>query len=341
MRDIAIKPSTVRMLLPGLNTVFPPGSALSPAQAREARLRRAAPPSAEPSPPKVVTVRMAKGGVGKTTLVGNLGAALAMMGHKILLIDGDPQASLTLLMGLDPWAEGFSHIGELMHRAYRREPARLEEAVVPVWPGGHLDIIPADLSLTAADHWMMGAVSREYAFARLLRENAGFFARYDAVLVDTAPATSLLTNALMMASPEALAVAMLDGSSVKAMEVLEANIDEINAAIPGLGMGFHVVANGWHGSYASYRKSLESLLRLYPGRINSTVLPWSAAFKRQIDPDDPLCSGTVMEREPSSDSAQAVAELARSLASRYAILLGGAVPSPLDFDSQAEAGEAA
>jgi len=332
MRKSTFKPSVARMLVPGLSDRFTSGTTWTPSDMKTIRLEAVTHETMGGTQPRIVTVRMAKGGVGKTTLVGNLGAALAMMGHKVLLIDADPQASLTLLMGLNPWDEGYTHIGELMHRVYRRENACLEDATVHLWENGFLDIIPSDLSLTAADHWMIGAVSREHAFLRLMKGNEAFFSSYDAILIDTAPATSLLTNALMLAAPEVLAVAMLDGSSVKAMEVLEANIDEINSAIPGINLGFHVVANGWHGSYQSYRKALEALLRIYPGKINPTVLPWSAAFKRQIDPDDETLSGTVMEREPNTDSAEAIAKLARSLAQRYQILLGGVAPSEKDFE---------
>jgi chromosome partitioning protein len=314
------------MLLPGLAGLFPNGpSVWTPMSVREIRLRNmpAAAPQTPARMPKLIVSRMAKGGVGKTTVVGNLGSALAMMGHKVLLVDGDPQASLTGLMGLDWTKEGLVHVGHLMRRCYQRQPVGLEAAVEPVYPDGHLDIIPADITLVEADGWMMGAVNREQLFVRLLSENPAFFSRYEAVIVDTAPATSLMTNALMLATREILAVAMLDGSSVKAMQVLASNIAEINAAFPGLDMGIHIVANGYHGSYKSCAESLRAIATLYPGQANDTVLPWSAAFRRQVNPLDDGLSGTVLEREPQSDSAAAMAELARSLAGRYGILLDG------------------
>lgn len=331
MKHIEMKPSTVRMLLPGLAKRPPQDSSgWTPQSAREARLREAPGKSAKTSRdmPKIIVGRMAKGGVGKTTVIGNIGSAMAMMGHKVLLVDGDPQASLTGLMGVDWTKEGLVHVGHLMRRCYQRQPVNLEEAVEPIYADGHLDLIPADITLVEADSWMMGAVNREQLFVRLLSENAAFFSRYEAILVDTAPATSLLTNALMLATREILAVAMLDGSSVKAMQVLASNIAEINAAFPGLGMGVHIVANGYHGSYKSCAESLQAIASLYPGQANDTVLPWSAAFRRQVSPLADGLSGTVLEREPQSDSAAAMAELARSLVERYGILLDGHLVSP-------------
>ena len=332
MKHIELKPSTVRMLLPSLASLFPNSSLIwTPKSVRESRLNelQARNTKTPPQMPKVIVSRMAKGGVGKTTVVGNLGSALAMMGYKVLLVDGDPQASLTGLMGVDWTKDGLVHIGHLIRHCYQRHPVKLEEAVEHIYSDTHLDLIPADITLVETDSWMMGAVNREQLFVRLLTENMAFFSQYEIIIVDTAPATSLLTNALMLATREILAVAMLDGSSVKAMQVLASNIAEINAAFPGLNMGVHIVANGYHGSYKSCGESLQAIATLYPGQANDTVLPWSAAFRRQVSPLADGMSGTVLEREPQSDSAAAMAELARSLVERYGILLDGQFVSPL------------
>ncbi|MFZ4700395.1 MAG: ParA family protein [Candidatus Methylumidiphilus sp.] len=324
MKDIHIKPSTVRLLLPMLASELADGKATwTPDTVRSLRLAHVGGLPAQPHAPRVIVSRMAKGGVGKTTIIANLGSSLAMMGHKVLMVDGDPQASLTSMMGVDPMDEGIMHVGHLMHQCYMRQPVRIKDSIKPIYANGHLDLIPADITLVNVDSWLNGAVSRELLFARLLRENEAFLCRYEAILVDTAPATSVLTNALMLAGRELLAVVMLNGSSVKALRVLESNIAEINAAIPNLDMGIHIVANGWHGGYADCRQALDRLVKTHGDRLNENALPLSTSFRRQDSLLDGIPSGPVLEREPGSDSAASVAALARSLADRYRILLDG------------------
>ena len=72
-----------------------------------------------------------------------------------------------------------------------------------------------------------------------------------------------------------------DGRQLEPSQVLASNVAEINAAFPGLRMGVHIVANGYHGSYKSCAESLQAIADLYPGQANDIVLPWSAAFRRQ------------------------------------------------------------
>ena len=322
MKEISIKPSTVKMLLPSLKTG---GKACwTPGEVRDARI--GCDGKAEESvPPAVIVSRMAKGGVGKTTVIANLGSALAMMGHKVLMVDGDPQASLTGMFGVNPMDEdeNIVHVGDLMHAFFSRQPVDFTAAVKPIYVGGYLDLIPADITLVNADPWLNGVLNRELLFDRMLRGNQPFFGRYDAILIDTAPATSLLTNALMLAGRELLVVAMLNGSSMKALHVLESNITEVNAAFPDLHMGIHIVANGYHGSFADCKKVLNRLAATYGPLLDENVLPLSTSFRRQDGVMDGEPSGPVLEREPSSESAASVAALARSLAARYGILLGG------------------
>ncbi len=146
----------------------------------------------------IVAVANQKGGVGKTTTTLNLGAALREAGKRVLLVDLDPQANLSVATGLLDAEDRFPTIGDLLLGSARGRgaaPATLENAVVSS-PAG-LDLLPANSSLSAADLGLVSALNRESALARVLRTAVD---RYDDVLIDCLPSLGLLAiNALRAA----------------------------------------------------------------------------------------------------------------------------------------------
>ena len=268
---------------------------------------------------------MAKGGTGKTTICGGVASALAMFGYKVLMIDGDPQASLTGLFGIN-WAnENITHMGELMIKHYRKEPYSLTDSVRPLYEGGMLDLIASDISLANTDSWLMPITNREFIFKKLLDANIDFFGQYDVIMIDSAPSTNLFTNTLMCACKKILAVVWLDSQSLKAMQVLATNVNELNDAFhnSGFHLDVHIVANGYHPSYAPCKEALSTLLSSYPQHINNVVIPHAISFMRQVDLFKEHESGTVLEREPSSIAARGIIDLAKSLVKEFGIKFNG------------------
>lgn len=273
--------------------------------------------------PPILNFRMAKGGTGKTTISGNIASALAMMGHKVLMIDGDPQASLTGLFGIDWVSEKIVHVGELMRRNERKEPVDIQNAVWPIYQGGMLDIIPSDITLADIDGWLMGATSREFVFSRLLEKNVDFFSQYDVIVIDSAPSTSLLTNTLMTACKKLLAVVVPEGPSTKALEILESNIHELNTAFSksGLNLDFHVIVNRYNQTKKPHNDELSNLVSKYPNQLNDTVVRDFIGFVRQTDSFDEKNNGPVLEKEPNSVGARDVLDLTKSLIRIFQIKL--------------------
>ncbi|MCX7096303.1 MAG: ParA family protein [Methylococcales bacterium] len=275
--------------------------------------------------PPIINCRMAKGGTGKTTICGGVASALSMFGYKVLMIDGDPQASLTGLFGINWATENITHIGELMLKHSRKGRYSIEEAVRPLYENNMLDLIASDISLANADSWLMGVTNREFSFRRFLDANIEFFSKYDVIMIDSAPSTNLLTNSFMCACQKILAVVWLDGQSLKAMQVLASNVNELNDAFNSVGfhLDVHIVANGYHPSYGPCKDAMSTLISSYPDKLNNNVIPHAASFMRQVELFKVEDSGTVLEREPNSIAARSIIDLTKSLVKEYDIKLCG------------------
>ncbi len=138
---------------------------------------------------RVISISNHKGGVGKTTSVVNIGAGLAYKGRKVLLIDLDPQANLTISMG----------VSESEHSLY--DAFTNEQNLQPVNVKKNLDIIPSSSELAAAEIELNTETNQESNIAKLiepLRNN------YDYIIIDCPPSLGLLTLNAFAASDEVI-----------------------------------------------------------------------------------------------------------------------------------------
>ncbi len=165
----------VRTELPGMDT-----AALAAPLGPTGRPLRAFPAPAELTqhgPAKIVALCNQKGGVGKTTTSINLGAALAEYGRRVLAIDFDPQGALSA--GLGAQTHDVTTIYDLLLNRH----ADVQEAIQSTGVAG-LDIIPANIDLSAAEVHLVNEVAREQILAGVLRKVS---ADYDVILIDCQP----------------------------------------------------------------------------------------------------------------------------------------------------------
>ncbi len=141
---------------------------------------------------KIIAVSLEKGGVGKTATVLNLGVALARAGKRVLLVDFDPQSSLTVSLGLAQ-EDHPANIAALMRDAISEKPIDTSAAIVHK---EGMDVLPGHIELSAVELSLSGVFCDHFLGSIL----APMRARYDYILIDCAPSLGMLTiNALAAA----------------------------------------------------------------------------------------------------------------------------------------------
>ena len=144
----------------------------------------------------IIALSNQKGGTGKTTTCANLGIGLAQEGKRVLVVDNDPQASLTISLGWTQPDKLPVTLSTLMGRAIMDEPIRAEEAILHHSEG--VDVLPASIELSGMEVSLVNTISRESVLRQVLEELSP---RYDHMLIDCMPSLGMLTiNALAAAN---------------------------------------------------------------------------------------------------------------------------------------------
>lgn len=180
---------------------------------------------------KIIAVVNQKGGVGKTTTTMNLGYALAESGKKVLLIDFDPQSSLTVCMGYDDTDSLECTIATLMQRVM--EDMELPEDYHYIYhhtsdSGVALDFIPCSMELSAVDVSLVNAVCRESILKGILAE---LKADYDYIIIDCSPSLGMLTINALVAAQAVIIPVTPEYLSAKGLEILLKNILRVKRKI--------------------------------------------------------------------------------------------------------------
>jgi chromosome partitioning protein len=254
----------------------------------------------------IIAISNQKGGVGKTTSTLNLGAALRESGKRVLLVDLDPQGSLTVAAGvLDVDAVRLS-VGDLMIAHVQGNAADLRSAIIQT-PSG-MDLVPGNNMLSAGEVTLAGAVERESVLMAMLEPILG---SYDYVLIDCLPSLGLMViNALRAANGLVIPV-QADFLAVQGLaqtlETISAVRSQLNAGLEIYGVLLTMVDDRTSHAkrvIATVRNSLKGHVTVFETQIAHHVTLKEAAEVGK----------TVLDYQPHGAAADMYRDLAREVA---------------------------
>ncbi|MDQ1582102.1 MAG: chromosome partitioning protein [Microbacteriaceae bacterium] len=255
-------------------------------------------------PARIIALCNQKGGVGKTTTSINLGAALAEMGRRVLAVDFDPQGALSAGLGVQ--THDVTTIYDLLLSGAKDPAEAIRHTDVP-----GLDVIPANIDLSAAEVHLVNEVAREQILARVLRKVSD---DYDVILIDCQPSLGILTVNALTASHGVLIPLECEYFALRGVALLIETIDKVRERLnPAIQLD-GIVATMFDSRTLHSREVLDRVVDAFGDRVLETVISRTVKF-----PDASVAGTPITEFAPEHPAAHAYRQLGRELISRGAV----------------------
>jgi chromosome partitioning protein len=255
-------------------------------------------------PARIIALCNQKGGVGKTTTTISVGAALADYGRRVLAVDFDPQGALSAGLGVQ--THDVPNIYDLLLGTIKDPHEAIQKTGTP-----NLDVIPANIDLSAAEVHLVNEVAREQILAGVLRKVKD---EYDVVLIDCQPSLGLLTVNALTASHGVLIPLECEFFALRGVALLIETIDKVRDRLnPAIELD-GILATMYDARTLHSREVLERVVETFGESVFETVIGRTIKF-----PDASVAAAPITQFAPEHAAAEAYRQLARELIHRGAV----------------------
>jgi chromosome partitioning protein len=260
------------------------------------------PPVERHGPARILAMCNQKGGVGKTTSTINLGAALAELGRRVLLVDLDPQGALGVGLGVNPLQLDRTVYNLLMEQDVTVDDVMLKTNV----PG--MDLLPSNIDLSAAEVQLVNEVAREQTLLRVLTPVVD---DYDVILFDCQPSLGLLTVNALTAADGVIIPLECEFFALRGVALLIQTIEKIQERLnPRLELE-GILATMYDARTLHGREVLARVVEAFGDKVFHTVINRTVRFPETTVAGEPITSYA-----SSSTGATAYRDLAKEVLAR-------------------------
>lgn len=256
-------------------------------------------------PATIISMCNQKGGVGKTTSTINMGACLAELGRRVLLVDLDPQGALSAGLG-----QTHDQIEDTIYDVMLDSQTSIHSAIqhtgVP-----NLDLVPANIDLSAAEIQMVNEVGREHTLARALRP---IRRDYDFIIIDCQPSLGLLTVNALACSQGVIIPMECEFFSLRGLALLTDTVDKVSERINFDLEVMGILVTMFDRRTKHAREVMDRVVEYFGDKVFDTVITRTVRFPETSVAGEPITSWA-----PSSQAAQQYRNLAKEVIERSTV----------------------
>jgi len=260
-------------------------------------------PRTSHGPAKVVAMCNQKGGVGKTTSTINLGAALAEYGRRVLLVDMDPQGALSAGLGVPHY-----ELEKTIHNVLVEPRVSIDDVLLSTRVK-HMDLVPSNIDLSAAEIQLVNEVGREQTLGRALHP---VLDRYDYVLIDCQPSLGLLTVNGLACSDGVVIPTECEYFSLRGLALLTDTVEKVRDRLnPKLEIS-GILLTRYDPRTVNSREVMSRVVGRFGDLVFDTVITRTVRF-----PETSVAGEPITTWAPKSAGAIAYRALAREVIDRF------------------------